>query len=81
MVTTAIITMQYRLTPLSGKHSIRHKSLSMTEFPEALQFLKMRSVLEPDLFNPYKSWNNAWRQHLKKGVHQKHHHPPPEKKE
>lgn len=79
-ITTAIIAMQYRMTPLSGKQTIRHKSLSMNEFPDALQFLKMRAVLEPDLLKPYKAWNNAWRQHLKKGVHQKHHHPPPEKK-
>lgn len=79
-ITTAIMTMQYRLTPLSGKQSIRHKSLSMKEFPEALQFLKMRAALDPDLLKPYKSWNNAWRQHLKRGVQQKHHHPPPAKK-
>lgn len=79
-ITTAIMMMQYRLTPLSGKQSIRHKSLFMKEFPEALQFLKMRAALDPDLLKPYKSWNNAWRQHLKKGVQQKHHHPPPAKK-
>ena len=76
--TISIMAMQYRLTPLSGKHSIRHKSLSMKEFPESLQFLKMRAVLNPEWLNSYKSWNNAWKQHLKKGVHQKHHHPPPQ---
>jgi poly(A) polymerase len=79
--TISIMTMQYRLTPPSGKHSIRHKSLSMKEFPESLQFLKMRAVLNPELLNPYKSWNNAWKQHLKKGVHQRHHHPPPQAKD
>lgn len=79
---SSLITMQFRLTPLSGKQSIRHKPLSMNEFPEALQFLKMRAALDPDLLKPYKAWNNAWRQHLKKGVHQKHPHPPPlEKKQ
>jgi len=79
-VASAIIAMQYRLTPLSGKQSIRHKSLSMKEFPDALHFLKMRAALDPELLKPFKAWNNAWRQHLKKGVQQKHHHPPPAKK-
>lgn len=75
----SIMTIQYRITPLSGKQSIRHKSLSMKEFSEALQFLKMRAVLDPHLLKSYKVWNNAWRQHLKRGVHQKHRHPPPQK--
>lgn len=77
---TSIMTIQYRMTPLSGKQSIRHKCLAMKEFPDALQFLKMRAVLNPDLLKSYNAWNNAWRQHLKKGVQQKSHHPPPQDK-
>lgn len=76
----SILSMQYRLNPLSGKKVIRHKLLAMKEFPLALQFLKMRALLDSSLLDPYKAWTNAWRQHQKKGVHHRPHHPPPNKK-
>ncbi len=79
-IMTAILTMQYRLNPPSGKRVIRHKLLGMKEFPLALQFLKMRTLVDSSLLDSYKAWTNAWRQHQKKGTHKRAHHPPPKKK-
>ncbi len=71
-----IMAMQYRLTPPSGKRSYRPKILGMKEFTLALQFLKMRAVVDRRLVESYNSWNNAWRQFQKKGVHKKHSYTP-----
>lgn len=73
-----ILSTQYRLTPISGKRHLRHKSLYNHDFPFALQFLKLRSLIDPELAEDYNNWKRAFRQTQQaRGGHTPH--PPPKK--
>lgn len=69
-----ILAMQYRLTPLSGRKHPRIKMMHTKDFELALRFLKIRSLVNPDLVETYSYWKEASRQ----GHHEKKHHPAPE---
>ncbi len=60
-----ILTAQYRLTPLSKRHSSSLKLLTNTEFPLALSFLKVRAHVHPALIENY----NWWEQQQREGHH------------
>lgn len=58
-MTTAILVNQYRLTPLSNK---RHQKTIFTkhkDFGWSMQFLKLRSIVNPTLQTAYQSWKSA----------------------
>ncbi len=57
----AINHMQYRLTPLDKKTPLRTRILRQREFPLALTFLKIRSLVHHPLFKSYQWWKNASR--------------------
>lgn len=52
----AILTTQYRLTPLEKKKNRRLRIPNDPEFPLALQFLALRSCLEPALQQTHEAW-------------------------
>lgn len=52
----AILTTQYRLTPLDKKKNKIKRIPRIEEFPLALDFLKFRTHLDPSLNEPYESW-------------------------
>ena len=64
-----IMSMQYRLTPISGKKRHPPKFFRHKEFPLVLKFLKIRAVRNKDILSVYTSWKNLYRQHLKSGRH------------
>ena len=68
-----ILTMQYRLTPLSGKRHPRPQLVRNKEFKLALKFLKIRSLVNSDLLEPYNYWKELVRQH-DRGPDRRHHH-------
>lgn len=61
-----ILAMQYKLTPLSGKRHPRPKLVRNKEFSLALTFLKLRSLINPDLLDTYRFWKEI--------VHHPEHH-------
>ncbi len=52
-----ILTAQYRLTPLEKKKSHRLRIPNDPDFPFALQFLKIRSCLEPGFQKIWEEWH------------------------
>lgn len=72
-----ILATQYRFTPLSGRKHHRPKLFHHKEFPLALQFYKLRSLVETDVTEDYTTWRRLYRQHTK---HKRPHHPPPKHK-
>lgn len=74
-----ILTMQYRLTPLSGRRHPRPKMMRMKEFDLALKFLKIRALVDNQWLEDYNFWQTLARQHAKQGDHRlgHHHHRPP----
>ena len=73
-----IMMMQYRLTPLSGRRNLRAKLMHQREFALALQFLKMRAMLNPEIEEAYTHCTNLYDQHVPH--HQRALHPPPKPK-
>ncbi|MBS0654544.1 MAG: polynucleotide adenylyltransferase PcnB [Verrucomicrobia bacterium] len=58
--TTHFITiLQYRLTPLNNKPRFQTKFPSHEDFALSLQFLKLRSMINPKLKKVYVDWKNA----------------------
>ena len=53
-----ILTMQYRLTPLTGKRSHGPRLLRQTDFCHAIDFLKIRATYNPLLKEPYEWWSH-----------------------
>jgi poly(A) polymerase len=53
---TSILTGQYRLTPIDKKKQRRLRVPNDPEFPKALDFLEVRSCLEPGLKQIYDQW-------------------------
>lgn len=74
---TMLLTMQYRLIPLSGKRSFRIRFLQSKEFLLALKFLKIRAMVDPSLVEDCIAWNNALKQAQKPGGHRRSNPPPP----
>jgi len=56
----SILTSQYRLTPLEKKAPRRIRIPQTAEFPLALQFLQLRSRLEPSLSEIFREWSEAF---------------------
>jgi poly(A) polymerase len=72
----SILTTQYRMTPLSGKRHYREKLLRHKDFELALQFLKLRALVDAKYVDIYTSIRNQYRQLISHGD-RKSHHPPP----
>lgn len=71
-----ILATQYRFTPLSGRTHHKPKIFHHKEFPLALQFYKLRSLIESDVIEDYTTWRRLYRQHSKhKRPSPSHHHP------
>ena len=58
-----ILSMQYRLTPLSGKRHFKPKLMQNKEFDLALHFLKIRAILDEKLTEDYFAWKRLYEQH------------------
>lgn len=70
-----ILAMQYRLTPISGKRHPKSKLMRNHEFLLAMQFLKMRSLVNGQLMDDYNFWKEIARQNDPR-PHKRHHAPP-----
>lgn len=58
---TFILTTQYRFTPLTHKRNFRQQLLKDKDFPLALQFLKIRSLIDTTLVQEYTHWKTVYR--------------------
>jgi len=58
-ITHYIMTTQYRLTPLSGKPKFASRYSSMHDFRLAIDFLRIRCQVNPDLNDLYHGWKKA----------------------
>jgi len=63
MQLTFILTAQYRFTPLEKKKKYRLRIPRDPTFALALRFFKLRTCLEPGLFQMWEEWNKAFREH------------------
>lgn len=68
-----ILSMQYRLTPLTGRRHHPPRLFRTKEFPLALRFLKVRGMVQPELMEIYDSWKEQYKQHTATGERHKHH--------
>jgi poly(A) polymerase len=57
---TSILTSQYRLTPIEKKRPVQLRIPHDPDFPLALQFLSLRSYLEPGLKKIWEDWNDIY---------------------
>jgi len=57
-----ITQMQYRMLPPDRKRRPKKRIAHHKHFIEALMFLKVRSLVEPKLFNRYEYWKGVYRQ-------------------
>lgn len=74
-----ILSLQYRMTPLAGKKHIRPKLFHHKEFILALNFFKIRAMVNPELQDDYNNWKNLHKQIEKQSERRgRHHHPSPE---
>ncbi len=69
-----ILVNQYRLTPPSGRKQPRPKLFRNKEFALALQFLKIRAMVDKNLVDTYTAWREFYRQHERHGDRKIHHH-------
>lgn len=72
-----ILITQYRLTPLYGHRSYRHKLLHNKEFYLALHFLRLRALVDETLSESYEAWLKAYRHiehHGERRPHPRHPH-------
>ena len=63
----ALLTTQYRLTPLETKTHRRIRIPHTPDFHLGLDFLLLRARLEPGLIAIYDQWKTAYKERLKKG--------------
>lgn len=56
-----ICMMQYRLTPLDKRKHPPKRIVKHKEFIHPLTFLKLRSLIYPELFKSYEYWKNLWK--------------------
>ncbi|NNM44368.1 MAG: polynucleotide adenylyltransferase PcnB [Chlamydiae bacterium] len=76
----SILTSQYRLTPIEKKRSKRLRIPNDPNFQLALQFLEIRSCLEPGLQVVFEEWNSAFHRRVRdasKKRKRKNHHDEP----
>lgn len=66
ILTRHIIWTQYRLPPLAKKHPPLMRLFKDKDFGRALQFLKIRALIDPSLFPIYSSYSNQYR-HFRHG--------------
>jgi len=60
-----ILTTQFRFTPFSGKTHHKPKLYHHKEFSLALQFLKLRTLINPDLAEEYETWKKLFKQNIR----------------
>ena len=58
-LTQYILTTQYRLTPLTGKPRFHSRSSSQHDFKMAINFLNIRSQVNPEMQEVFLSWKKA----------------------
>lgn len=68
-----ILSMQYRLTPLSGKIHHHPKIFRQKDFPLALVLLKIRAIVDKGLIETYTEWKALYRQFLRQTERRGHH--------
>jgi len=71
----SILVAQYRITPLSSKRHYREKFFHHKDFDLALNFLKLRALVDAKYVDIYTSIRNQYRQLVGHG--ERKHHPPP----
>lgn len=59
-----ILGTQFRFTPVSGKRHYKAQLFRDKDFALALQFLKLRSLIDPTLTETYTEWRNLYRRHI-----------------
>lgn len=69
-----ILSTQYRFTPFSGKRHQQPRLVRCKEFPQAMQFLKLRAMVDPELNEVYDTWKRLSQRPAK---HPNHHHEHP----
>lgn len=69
-----ILSMQYRLTPISGRRHPRPKLMQNREFEMALVFLKIRACINPNLQESYEYWREQYKQIARHAHHERHSH-------
>lgn len=57
-----ICLMQYRITPLDKRKHPQKRIVKHADFIHALTFLKLRSLIHPELFKVYEYWKRLWKQ-------------------
>lgn len=55
-----ILHMQYRLTPLDPKRKMKMRMVKQKEFILALNFLKVRALIDDSLFKSYNRWKHLY---------------------
>lgn len=73
-ITSSILAMQYRLTPLSGKTHHHTRIFRQKDFNDALILLKVRAIENKSLIESYTEWKTFYRQHLKQTERKGHQH-------
>lgn len=77
MAMSFVLSMQYRLTPVSGRRHPRPKLMRNKEFELALIFLKIRTCVNPNLKETYDYWREQYKQTDRHSQHEhRPHHPP-----
>lgn len=72
-IMSAILLLQFRLTPLTGKLHHHQKVMQSHDFADALALLKVRALIDKNLIEIYTGWKSAYRQ----THHRTHHHQMP----
>jgi poly(A) polymerase len=62
----SIITSQFRFTPMQEKKKTPYRIPSSPDFPEALEFFRLRASIEPGLQKLYEEWEYYFRKFHKK---------------
>ena len=65
--TSSILVNQYRLTPLSGKKFHKERLFQHRDFSAALQFLKIRALVQEDLVETYLALKQQYQHFLQHG--------------
>lgn len=78
-ITCSILSMQYRLIPLSGKTHHHPRIFRQKDFVSALMLLKVRAIENKSLITSYTEWKTFYRQYLKQGERKNHPHPASQK--
>lgn len=67
-----ILSAQYRLTPPRGRRHPRARIAQNKEFDMALKFLKIRSLVDPTLAEPYEWWSHQRKLLERQNKHHSH---------